>query len=65
MHDEPILTVAEVASRLKISQETVRIWLRQGKLRGTRPGGDRMGWRIPESEVRRVLEAGRPSGEEV
>jgi excisionase family DNA binding protein len=56
MQDEPILTVAEVAARLKISQETVRIWLRQGKMRGYRPGGDKIGWRVPQSEIRRLLQ---------
>lgn len=55
MQSEQMLTVAEAAARLKISQETVRIWLRGGKLRGHRPGGDKIGWRIPASEVERVL----------
>ena len=55
MQGEPMLTVAEVADRLKISQETVRIWLRTGKMRGYRPGGDKIGWRIAASEVERVL----------
>ncbi len=55
MQSDPVLTVAEAAARLKISQETVRIWLRAGKLRGHRPGGDKIGWRIPASEVERVL----------
>ena len=55
MQGEPMLTVAEAADRLKISQETVRIWLRAGKMRGHRPGGDKIGWRIPASEVERVL----------
>jgi excisionase family DNA binding protein len=55
MQDEPFLTVAAAAQRLAISQESVRIWLRTGKLRGYRPGGDKIGWRIPASEVERVL----------
>jgi len=55
MQSEQMLTVAEAADRLKISQETVRIWLRGGKMRGHRPGGDKIGWRIPASEVERVL----------
>jgi excisionase family DNA binding protein len=60
MQSEPILTVAEAADRLKISQETVRIWLRAGKMRGHRPGGDKIGWRIPASEVERVLRGDDP-----
>jgi excisionase family DNA binding protein len=53
-----MLKVSEVAARLQMHQETVRSWLRDGKLRGVRLGGeraDRLGWRIPESEVERVL----------
>ena len=60
MQGEPMLTVAEAADRLKISQETVRIWLRSGKMRGHRPGGDKIGWRIPASEVERVLRGDDP-----
>ena len=56
-----MLTVAEVAERLRINPETVRVWLRQGKMQGFLPGGDRMGYRIPESEVARVLRGDQPS----
>jgi excisionase family DNA binding protein len=52
------LTVAEVAQRLKLSTETVRRWLREGKLRGVR-FSDAGGWRVRASEVERVL-SGRP-----
>ena len=46
--DERLLTVEEVAERLKVHPESVRRWLRDGTLTGhlvTR----RAGWRIPES----------------
>ncbi len=46
--DDPLLTVEEVAERLKVHPESVRRWLRDGTLTGhlvTR----RAGWRIPES----------------
>jgi excisionase family DNA binding protein len=63
MGEEAMLTVAEVAARLRINPETVRVWLRSGKLKGFRPGGHKIGYRIPESEVRRVLFGGRePEG---
>lgn len=52
---EQLLTVHEVATRLKITPETVRRWLRTGKLRGARPGGDKMGYRINEGELTRLL----------
>jgi excisionase family DNA binding protein len=55
METERMLTVAEVAERLRASVDTVRRWLRSGKLRGVKPGGSRLGYRIPESEVRRLL----------
>ena len=59
---EQLLTVQEVAERLKITPETVRRWLRTGKLRGALPGGDKMGYRITEREVTRLLtEAGATS----
>jgi excisionase family DNA binding protein len=53
-----VLTVPEVAERLRLNEETVRRWLRTGKLRGNRLGGTKAGYRIPESEVERVLRGG-------
>lgn len=66
MTEERLLTLPEVAAQLRLSNETVRRWLNSGRLRGTKLGSDRAGWRIPESEVRRLLAAGsgpRPDGE--
>ena len=51
MNEQRLLTVREVAERLRSSPETVRRWLRQGKLRGFRPGGTKLGYRVPESEL--------------
>jgi excisionase family DNA binding protein len=53
--DEPLLTVAEVATQLRIDPETVRRWLRTGKLAGVRVGGARAGWRIPASALARFV----------
>ena len=50
-----VLTVEEAAARLRTTPETVRRWLRSGKLRGVRPGGTKLGWRIPEAEIARLL----------
>jgi excisionase family DNA binding protein len=55
MSEERLLTVREVAERIRSSPETVRRWLRQGKLRGFRPGGTKLGYRVPESELQRFL----------
>ncbi|MDQ6674281.1 MAG: helix-turn-helix domain-containing protein [Chloroflexota bacterium] len=54
MTDERYWRVPEVAERLRVDPETVRRWLRAGKLRGmllSQQGG----YRIPESEVRRFI----------
>jgi excisionase family DNA binding protein len=61
MNEQRLLTVREVAERLRSSPETVRRWLRQGKLRGFRPGGTKLGYRVPESELQRFL---RVAGED-
>jgi len=55
MEKDRLLTVQEVADQLRASPETVRRWLRQGQLRGIRLGGTKLGYRIPESEVRHFL----------
>ena len=51
MTEPRLLTVREVAERLRSSPETVRRWLRQGKLRGFRPGGTKLGYRVSEEEL--------------
>jgi excisionase family DNA binding protein len=56
MNEQRLLTVREVAARMRSSPETVRRWLRQGKLRGFRPGGTRLGYRVPESELQRFIQ---------
>jgi len=50
------LTVPEVAERLRANPQIVRRWLREGQLRGVMPGGEELGYRILESEVRRLLQ---------
>ena len=55
MSEQRLLTVREVAERIRSSPETVRRWLRAGKLRGFRLGGTKLGYRVPEGELERFL----------
>ena len=55
MEGQRMLTVEEVASRLATSEETIRRWLRSGKLRGVRLGATRAGWRIDETDLAAFL----------
>lgn len=57
-----MLTVKEAAERLKTTTTTIRRWIASGKLRGQMPGGNKLGYRIPESEIRRLLPTGREAG---
>jgi excisionase family DNA binding protein len=50
-----LLTVPEVAEKLRVKPETVRRWLRSGALRGRQMGGRRGGYRIATSEVDRFF----------
>ena len=58
MADEQFLTVKEVSEQLRVNPYTVRRWLREGKLRGRLMGGDRGGYRIASSELRRFMDEG-------
>lgn len=49
-----MLTVREIAERLKVHAGTVRRWLEEGQLHGVRLGGS-TGWRVPEPELIRFL----------
>ncbi|MGI8475396.1 MAG: helix-turn-helix domain-containing protein [Thermomicrobiales bacterium] len=49
------LTTAEVAAKLRVNPETVKVWLRTGKLKGF-VLSDRAGWRVPRAEVELFVE---------
>ena len=53
--NERVMTVREAAERLRVTEESVRRWLRSGRLRGVMIGGQRSGYRITEAEVERLL----------
>lgn len=61
MTEERLLTVREVAERIRSSPQTVRRWLRQGRLRGFRPGGTKLGYRVRESDLERFLSGAEES----
>ncbi|MDK2784542.1 MAG: hypothetical protein PWQ41_1294 [Bacillota bacterium] len=50
---ERLLTPEEVAERLAVTPRSVRIWLRQGKLKGVKAG--RL-WRIRERDLEAFLD---------
>jgi len=53
---DKLLTVAEVAEQLSVTEETVRRWLRAGRLEGVRLSR-RAGWRVRQSSLDALLEA--------
>jgi excisionase family DNA binding protein len=59
---ESMLTVQEAsdllrASNVDHSDQMIRRWLRQGKIKGTRSANRKEGWRIPFSEIDYIIES--------
>ena len=54
MIDERWFTVAEIATLLQVHEETVRQWLRVGRLKGRNFGG-RTGYRVRETDLTAFL----------
>lgn len=52
---EQFFTVDEVAEQLRVHPETVRRWLREGRLKGLRISR-RGGWRVRPESVSEMLE---------
>lgn len=52
---ETLLKVEDVAERLQVHEETVRRWLREGRLEGYRISR-RGGWRVRPESVVKMLE---------
>jgi excisionase family DNA binding protein len=62
-HPDDLLTVAEVARRLRLAPRTVRKRIADGDLAGVRAPGERL-WRVPVSaywEYRARLRCGGPA----
>ena len=51
--DDRLLSVADVARLLSVTEPTIRVWIKDGKLRAQRAGA--RFWRIRQSEVDRML----------
>ena len=49
------LTAEQAAAQVGTTVRTIHKWLHLGKLTGVKPGGDKLGWRIPQSEIDRIL----------
>lgn len=49
-----LFTVEELAAYFRVSDKTVRTWIRQGKIRASQIGG----WRITREERDRVVREG-------
>ncbi len=54
MQQERWLTVNQIAERLQVHPETVRRWLRDGRLRGRNFGG-KSGYRVREADLEAFL----------
>lgn len=52
---ERFITVQDAAEQLQVHAQTIRAWLRQGKLKGSLIGGSKSGYRIPQGEIDRLL----------
>lgn len=54
-----LLTVSEVAQRVKVTPLTVRRWINAGELPGSKPGGDKAGWRIDADDLTAFIDRRR------
>lgn len=59
-----LLTVTEVADQLDVTEETIRRWLRSGKLEGVLLSR-KAGWRVRPEAIDRMLEELGPEGKEL
>lgn len=56
MADTQWLTVRDVATSLKVHEETVRRWIRRGDLVALDLGGPRAGYRVRRSDLDQFIE---------
>ncbi len=53
---KPLLTLDEAAQRLRTTSWTVRRWIREGKLVGTKIGGE---WRVDPDDLEEFIRKGK------
>lgn len=63
MTEERLLTVAEIADSLQVDEQTVRRWIRQGRLVAHNLGG-KAGYRIRRSDLQAFLDKTREGSEQ-
>jgi len=64
MLDDTWLTVGDIVTHLRVHKETVRRWLRSGRLVGRNFGG-KMGYRVRKGDLETFLADGQGAPEEV
>ena len=50
----------EIAKQFNLQAQTVRLWIRQGRLKAVKLGGL---WRVSEEELERFIKAGQGASE--
>lgn len=60
MSQSEFLTVGQIVGRLQVDKETVRRWLRSGRLAGVLPGGTKAGYRVSEKDLQAFLAVQNP-----
>jgi putative resolvase len=53
MDEEKYWSPKEIAERLHVAAQTVSRWIRQGKLKAIRVGGQ---WRVPDGAIKEFVE---------
>jgi excisionase family DNA binding protein len=58
---EAFWTAEELADYLKVDGQTVRAWIRAGKVKAVKFGRS---WRVADDELKRIVAEGIPEGDE-
>ena len=59
---DELLTVREITQRLKVHEETVRRWIREGELPAILLGSSKGGYRVKDSDLNAFLSAQAEKG---